>query len=335
MHAIKVLLLAAAAMAAGLPAGAQPFRLENVPAVAAVPPHALKPDVILFADLRAEKSSDAAGELMSFADWTRSQPLRQRLLSLFPEFREPVLSDGSRQRLSVYVAEARFRMARPAQAFDARRYAGIDFLEKLDPAITHKPLSAADAIPNKEDTAAHNRAPGRRWCEEAACFQSRYKFEGKIPAGIMLVNKLRDESKRPIPDFIDFQSEIRALRPTQNEAAEIAQLTGLDTAVAGVLEMNIFWVNQVIQSGKILAVVQPLPGDAGASVATIYLALAIRSDVLEKQRDFLNAPILRNLVPAQLLMGRSSFNNGNSVSAGLPQFARGRIAALAAMIGRE
>ena len=47
------------------------------------------------------------------------------------------------------------------------------------------------------------------------------------------------------------------------------------------------------------------------------------------------APILRNLVPAQLLMGRSSFNNGQSISAGLPQFARGRIKAIAGIIEQE
>ena len=35
------------------------------------------------------------------------------------------------------------------------------------------------------------------------------------------------------------------------------------------------------------------------------------------------------LLPAQVLMGNSSFNTGNSISAGLPVYARNRIATFA------
>jgi hypothetical protein len=45
--------------------------------------------------------------------------------------------------------------------------------------------------------------------------------------------------------------------------------------------------------------------------------------------------MLRNLVPAQLLMGKSSFNSGDSLSAGLPRYARSRIKAIADMMERE
>jgi hypothetical protein len=57
--------------------------------------------------------------------------------------------------------------------------------------------------------------------------------------------------------------------------------------------------------------------------------------VLNKQREYTNTPILRNLVPAQLLMGKSSFNSGDSLSAGLPKYARGRVKAIADMMERE
>ena len=45
--------------------------------------------------------------------------------------------------------------------------------------------------------------------------------------------------------------------------------------------------------------------------------------------------MLRNLVPAQLLMGKSSFNSGDSLSAGLPKYARSRIKAIADMMERN
>lgn len=329
MRRRSAFLVAAAILAAGTPAHALDFRLEQVPSLASVPVDKLKPRTIIFSEQRADSATDAASELVPFEDWVRKQPLQHRFLSLFPEFKEP-----AGVKLSMYVAEARFGMSKHAKAFDLSRYASIAFLEKLDPAIKHRIIAAADAAPNKGKSAASN--PGRGWCEDAAgCFESRYKFEGRIPAGIMLVNKLRDETKKPIPDFIEFQSEIRLRLPDDPAVAELATLTGIATPVSGAFEQSIFWVNQVIHSGKILAVIQEHPSEPKASIATVYLALAIRSDMLTKQRDFLKAPILRNLVPAQLLLGRSSFNNGDSISAGLPQFARSRIKAIAAMIEQE
>src|SRR5205807_2074607 len=174
----------------------------------------------------------------------RSRPVQRRFLSLFPSFVEPTLNQQTKLKLSVYQAEARFGLPRPAAALDLSRYANIALLEQIDPAVKHRPITAGDAVPNKDAGAAHNRPPDRRWCEDAKaiCVQSRYMFEGKIPAGIQLANKLREESKKPI---------------------------------------------------------------------------------------------LRNLVPAQLLMGNSSFNSGDSLSAGLPKYARSRIKAIADMMERE
>ncbi len=330
MRLQTALVLAFTALSVPGAAYAQGFKIEAAESLASVPVEQLGKGKIVFVEHRSDKATDAANELIPFDEWTRKWPLHHRFLSLFPGFKEP-----AGVRLSMYVAEARFRLSRPAATLDLSRYVSIGFLEKLDPAIKHQPIAAADAVPNKE-TSAHNRAPLRTWCQDAAgCFQSRYRFEGKIPSGIMLVNKLRDETKKPIPDFIEFQSEIRLRSSNDLQFANFAELTGIEATVTGVFEQSIFWVNQVIHSGKILAVIQEHPDDRNAAIATVYLALAIRSDILTKQRDFLSAPILRNLVPAQLLMGRSSFNSGESISAGLPQFARGRIKAIAEIIEQE
>src|SRR5690349_7258935 len=160
------------AVAVGIcgPAHADDYKLEQVPSLASVSVEALKPRTIIFAEQRAEKATDAANELVPFEEWTRRQPLQHRLLSIFPEYKEPT---GA--KLSMYVAEARFRMAKPAQGVDLSRYASLEFLEKLDPAIKHRKITATDAVPNKE-ASAPNRVPGRIWCDDAAgCFQSRYK----------------------------------------------------------------------------------------------------------------------------------------------------------------
>jgi hypothetical protein len=105
--------------------------------------------------------------------------------------------------------------------------------------------------------------------------------------------------------------------------------------VAGALEQNIFWVNQIMQFGRFLAVFQPHPGDAGKTVATAFMALAVKSDVLERKKEYETVPVLRNLVPAQVLVGNSSFNTGNSISGGLPVYVRNRIKTIATIIERE
>jgi hypothetical protein len=54
--------------------------------------------------------------------------------------------------------------------------------------------------------------------------------------------------------------------------------------------------------------------------------------VFDKKKDYENVPVLRNLVPAEVLMGKSSFNAGNSISAGLPQYARNEITTIAGIL---
>ena len=60
----------------------------------------------------------------------------------------------------------------------------------------------------------------------------------------------------------------------------LTKLTQLDTAPAGALEQSIFYVNQVMHFGKLLAVFQAHPSDAGKSVVCIFTALAIESSLL-------------------------------------------------------
>jgi hypothetical protein len=333
MTPVRVALLIA--MCAASPAVAQDFRVEDVPMLADVPVAQLKPRTVAFAEYVKDKLSDPSTGLIPFEDWARERPLQRKFLSLFPEFSEPTFKEGGKRNLSIYVAEARFRIGKPA--VDLARYANLAFIERLDPAVKHRAITADNALPNEMPELAHSLPPGRKWCEDpkSICMQSRYRFEGRIPAGILLVNKLRDESKKPIPDYIEFQSEIRLLAPEQPEVAEIRTLTGIDSPVTGVFEQSTFWANQVIQFGRLVAVVQQNPADANASVATVYLVLAVRNDILNKQKEYGNAPVLRNMVPAQLLMGNSSFNSGNSISAGLPKYARGRIKALAEIIEKE
>ena len=142
------------------------------------------------------------------------------------------------------------------------------------------------------------------------------------------------ESHRQIYDFMEFQSELRLIPQAEINPAVLAKATGIDAPIAGAIEQNIFYVNQVMQFGKFLAVLQPDPADAKRSIATVFISLAVDSELFEKKKEFENVPVLRNLVPAQVLAGNSSFNTGNSISGGLPKYSRNRVKAVAAMFDK-
>jgi hypothetical protein len=330
-------------------AGAQPFRIEDVAAARNVAVTQLKPATIAFSD-KPEGATAAGVDLAPFEDWAAKHPAEKKFLALFPSYSEPTItkmvsttSDNGTtdsapkpvvQKLYMYVAQARFILDRAPGSLDLPHDVTIGFLQRIDPAIAHKAISAADVAPFTGEAGAGNENPDRKWCTgrvHSICIQSTYKLEGKIPLGITLVNKLRESAKK-ISDHIDFQSEFSALGPGEIDEAGLRQLTTLDSPVAGVLEQDIFHVNQIMKFGKFLAVFQNDPNDASKTVVTAFMTLAIEASVFDKKKDFEKVPVLRNLVPAEVLMGRSSFNSGTSISAGLPQYARNEIKTVAGML---
>jgi hypothetical protein len=338
MHWLAVALVGT--LAAPVGAVAQDFRMQETSTLPPLAPGALAPRTIVFTDHRKDELVDSATGLFHFADWERSRPQQKQLLSLFPSYEEPNASgteNGSKpgkRRLHVYVAEARFRIDKPVASIDLSHMITLPVIEQLDPSIKHRLISPADAIPNK-DPMSPNRNPDRQWCEgggSVICIQSRYQLEGRLPLGISLVNKIRESGKKKIADFMEFQSELRLLPQGEIDQAALAKATGIDAPIAGAIEQNIFYVNQVMQFGKFLAVLQPNPTDAKTAIGTAFIVLAVDSEMFEKKKEFENVPVLRNLVPAQVLAGNSSFNTGNSISAGLPKYSRNRIRAVAAFL---
>jgi hypothetical protein len=236
------------------------------------------------------------------------------------------------------VAEARFVLTRPTTSLDLAGFATLPFVEQIDPAIKHRGLTAADVVARpKEPKTIHNQNPQRPWCEaraNAICIHSTYKLEGRLPTGIALANKIRESAKK-ISDTLEFDSELAALAPAQVTETGLTQLTGLDTPAAGAIEQSIFYVNEVMQFGRLVALFQQHPTDADKTIATVFIALAIESNILGKRKEFGQVPVLRNMVPAQVLAGKSSFNTGNSLSAGLPVYARNQVKAIAALLERK
>ena len=323
-------------------AGAQEFQIVKVASVAGSTVDSLKPKTIVFNDHRVDETSDK-GAFIKYEEWARTKPLERQFLSLFPKFSEGMIHrvvDGSKKEmkdeLQMYVTEARFKLSRPAASIDLKQFATLPFIEKIDPAIKHQVIKASEVSVLNDERSAANRNPDRPWCEGTGvslCTRSSYKLEGKLPIGIALANKLRD-SERKVSDTVEFESELRLLKASDIDEAALQKLTGVNTPVAGMLEQNMFHVNQVMRFGKLIAVVQPNPADANSSVATVMIALAVSSHTLDSKKKYQDVPVLRNMVPSQVLLGQSSFNTGNSLSAGLPVYVRNRIKAIAGMLDR-
>lgn len=342
LFAHALLLLAVPVFAAAAPA--QTLSIEEVPSVTALAPAQIKQGVVVFSDRLQDQPADAVTGLVLYEDWARARPVQRRLLSLYPGYEEPsvtVTSGGvkktHRERLYMYVAQARFVLMRPAVFLDLSPYVSVKFLERVDPAISHRTIEPADAMPLKDRRSEHNRNPARPWCEWPTlviCVQSHYQLEGKLPLGIRLANKLRVRPKQ-ISEAVDFQSELRLLAPGELDHADLRELTGLETPLAGGIEQSIFYVNQIMEFGKLLAVFQADPGDAQRTVVTAFVVIAVKASLFEMKKEFEKVPVLKNLIPAQVLVGRSSFNTGNSISSGLPKYTRSHIKAIADILQGE
>jgi len=328
-------------------ARAQDFQIVEVSAARDAKVADLKHDTIDFSDHTSPGAIDSETALSRFDEWAEKHPNEKKFLALFPAYTEPTVdqptgggAQASRkvtEKLYMYVAQARFVLDKSPGDIDLSRYVTLPFLEKIDPAIKHKLIAAADVTSFKDKAGTGNDNADRKWCTgrtTSICIQSTYKLEGKIPMGILLVNKLRDSLKK-IADHIDFQSELSALAPADLDQSALQQLTTLDAPISGVLEQDIFYVNEIMKFGKFFAVFQADPTEPGKTVVTAFMALAIKASVLDEKRGFEKIPVLRNLVPAQVLMGQSSFNSGSSISAGLPKYARNEIKTVAGLLAQD
>ena len=146
----------------------------------------LKTGTIEFSDHTGAGAINSETALVSFSDWADKHPTEKKFLALFPSYVEASVSktengtvsqSGEKvtEKLSVYVAQARFLLDRAPGAIDLPHYVTLPFLEKIDPAIKHKELAPADALSLKDDAGTGNDNPDRKWCTGRAtsiCIQS-------------------------------------------------------------------------------------------------------------------------------------------------------------------
>src|SRR5580704_2128175 len=185
-HAIALLgLLGFAVLDFPCAAGAQDFGIEEVNAARKADVAQLKPGTIAFSDHTSADAIASETALVRFDEWADKDPTEKKFLALFPNYTEPTVGKTIHgntaqvtEKLYIYVAQARFILDRAPGAIDLSHEVTLPFLEKIDPAITHKPIAAADVGPFTDEAGTGNDNPDRKWCTGGAtsiCIQSSYK----------------------------------------------------------------------------------------------------------------------------------------------------------------
>src|SRR5207302_2138068 len=143
----RLFFVVAFACAAGFMTGAvaqktaPDFVIEETTSPAALAPAQLKPKTIAFMDRPSDELIDPDAGLIRFEDWAQARPIEKQFLTPFPSYVEPnveTMVDGVRKRikekLHMYVAEARFALARPPASLDLAKFVTLPFIESTDPA---------------------------------------------------------------------------------------------------------------------------------------------------------------------------------------------------------
>lgn len=174
--------------------------------------------------------------------------------------------------------------------------------------------------PQKEGDLSYQMSATRKWCDQTGgqCVRSCTTFEEGSKnwltvAGINLARKLA--GKRPLDYGLAFESEIRVYRSESEYGNTLSELTGISTPVQGVFEQSIFYVNQMIQFGKIITIIQPHPSDPEKTVASTYVIIGV------KETSFNSIPIPELGPKGLALFFKGELGNTeHGPTAGLPKY---------------
>ena len=243
------------------------FRSQEGPRLPGVRPGAAAPPrTIVFtrpSQRRARRPRSPA--LISFADWGAPAPAGEELLSAVSLLRG---ADGAertklpgkmrKRRLYVYVAEARFAIPQPASrstsrsSIDAR---GARAARSVDQAQGHH---AGRRHPEQGPEIAANRIRIARGAKGRACSASNRATSSRAGcpwASCWSTRSARAASRSPT-SWIS-KASCGSFRRPRSSRWRYPRRPASMPRWPGAIEQNIFYVNQMMQFGKFLAVLQP------------------------------------------------------------------------------
>ena len=152
------------------------FRIDNVSSARKVDATRLAAGAIEFSDQTGSAGTASERALTPFDEWANRQPIEKKFLALFPNYVEPLINAKASpgepaqkpytEKLYMYVAQASFVLAKAPSAIDLSLYVTLAFLQKIDPAIKHSPIGAADVTTFKDKAGIGNENPDRHHARE-------------------------------------------------------------------------------------------------------------------------------------------------------------------------
>lgn len=299
----------------------------------------------------------------TFEEWVKSSPVEYEFLGLWDGYKEPLMltpKDKKEvlEKLTMFVSSAKAIINKPITDIKLQKLIQLDFVRNLDTDIKHEPIAPTAIMPLvagkgeinnfkwcnagsiktnfkrpmlETNLAVLNR-PGSSWCSDTGrslCLESCYHFPMAYTPVVWGYNKGKAKSEYDKKDFgFAIQSEVRYFTSEAElgKRRKISELTGIDTPVRGILEQNIFYINQLLQYGKVLAVFQEHPTDAGKTIVTSYYVFGAQTETWLKKYDFVGV----ELETKEVLMGRvDGVNTETGLTAGFPVYTRNFSSSLA------
>ncbi len=176
--------------------------------------------------------------------------------------------------------------------------------------------------PQREVDLSWTMSPIRQWCDNSnnsICVESCFPFTRLWKQGVQVVNLGMDADEKK-DTAAAMQWEVRHLTQESElgSSQALSALTGLNTEVTGLIEINMFYFNQIMHFGKSLAIFQRHPNDPDKTVMNVYLAIAVKKRTYET-----------HAIVGEVLRGDSYLNTDSGVTSGLPIFLRQLAASIA------
>lgn len=305
--------------------------------------------MVLSAAVHAQDVPKLKHPEVRFSEWASKYPQEKQVLSLFRGYTEPrvtFVEDGVKKNalaeLTIYVTQDRFTIKKPASAINLASMIKVEVIAKLDPEIFHQPIATAQTMP---EVGGRGPVPNFKWCDKgyfsladyeqnlshlkgdhvwcapggrSICVESCYPFKNALwynaVAAYNLAKKTVSSNAADLKDYgVAMQSEVRYFVSDAEYGLDVKSLTGINSPVRGIVEINIFYVNQVMQFGKIVAVFQEDPANAQATILTSMVAVGVRSKTLKKYSAV--GAVLKG-------EARRTLNTATGLTAGVPIFAR-------------
>jgi|GEM_PF-7063982 len=301
----------------------------------------------------------------AFTDWQAANPNEYEFLALYDGYIEPTLLTRKKktpitEKVTVFVAKAKTIINKAPANINLKGMVDLNFIRNLDPEILHAQIAPNQIMPvvggqakidnfktlcNSKDTYVVRPSfelaldklnrPGQPWCADTSrsiCVESCYIFNSAYRTVVNGYNKFKAEDEYDKKDFgMATQSEIRYFvsEAEMGKRKPVSVLTGINTPVRGVFEQNIFYFNQMVQYGKIVAFFQEHPKDATKTIVTSYLVFGIQTSTYTKVYNVMGL----ELVVKDILMGRGGrLNTESGITAGLPIYTKNIAKSLASIL---